>query len=101
MDEQQQLLLWRWSTSVQVASLVTIAAFFALFARVNPRAELHWWARAWSANLLALTVTLLFWALQPEPLYPVVRFLYLAAKIAFVLMLMQGGWTMMRPGAQL
>lgn len=101
MDEQQQLLLWRWSTSVQVASLVTIAAFFAIFARFNPRAELNWWARAWLANLLALTVTLVFWYFQPQPLYPLVRFLYLAAKMAFVLLLMQGCWMMIRPGAQL
>lgn len=38
MDEQQ-LLLWRWSTAVQVASLVMIAAFFAIFARMNRRAD--------------------------------------------------------------
>jgi len=60
MDEQQQLLLWRWSTGVQVVSLAMIAAFFAIIARVNPRVEVTWWARAWIANFLALSVTLLY-----------------------------------------
>jgi len=52
MDEQQ-LLLWRLSTAVQLVSLAMIAVFFAILARVNPRAEVTWWARAWFANLLA------------------------------------------------
>ena len=45
MDEQQQLLLWRWSTAVPFASLM-ITAFFGTFARLNLRAEVGWWARA-------------------------------------------------------
>jgi diguanylate cyclase (GGDEF)-like protein len=101
MDEQQQLILWRWSSAVQVASLVMIAAFFAIFSRVNPRAELTWWARAWLANLLALTVTLLFWYFQPTVLRPLIGPLYLGSKIAFVLMVAQGAWTMIRPGERL
>ena len=100
MDEQQ-LLLWRWSTAVQVVSLAMIAAFFAIFARMNPRAEVTWWARAWLANLLALSVTLLFWYFQPLSVWPVFGPVYLAAKMAFVLMLTQGAWTMSRPGARL
>lgn len=100
MDEQQ-LLLWRWSTAVQVVSLAMIAAFFAIFARVNPRAEVTWWARAWFANFLALSVTLLFWYLQPETLREIFAPLYLAAKMAFVLMLAQGAWMMSHPGARL
>ena len=51
MDEGQQLLLWRWSTLVQVSSLAMVAAFFALLARTNRRPELKWWARAWAFNL--------------------------------------------------
>jgi diguanylate cyclase (GGDEF)-like protein len=101
MDAHDQLLLWRWSTTVQVASLAMIAAFFALLVRYNPRAEHRWWARAWSCNLLALVVTLSFWALQPELLFPAVRASYLSFKLAFVLLLMQGSWTMLRPGARL
>ena len=53
--DQQQLLLWQWSSAVQVTSLAMIAAFFALLARFNPRAELRWWTFAWLANLVALT----------------------------------------------
>ena len=44
MDDQQQLLLWRWSTAVQFASLMMITAFFGIFARFNLRAEVRWWA---------------------------------------------------------
>jgi diguanylate cyclase (GGDEF)-like protein len=101
MDEQTQLILWRWSSAVQVASLVMIAAFFAIFSRMNPRAELTWWARAWTANLLALTVTLMYWYFQPLALRPIVAPLYLGSKIAFVLLVAQGAWTMIRPGARL
>ena len=53
MDDQQQLLLWRWSTAVQFVSLMMITAFFGIFARFNLRAEVRWWARAWFANFLA------------------------------------------------
>jgi hypothetical protein len=52
MDEAQQLLLWRWSTIVQLSSVAMAAAFFALLARINRRPELTWWARAWAFNLL-------------------------------------------------
>lgn len=101
MDEQIQLILWRWSSAVQVASLVMIAAFFAIFSRVNPRAELTWWARAWLANLLALIVTLLFWYFQPLALRVFIGPLYLGSKMAFVLLVSQGAWTMIRPGERL
>lgn len=101
MDEQQQLLLWQWSSAVQVTSLAMIAAFFALLARFNPRAELRWWTLAWLANLVALSVTLMYWYFQPASVQPVVRVAYMASKLTFVLLLIQGGWTMMRPGARL
>lgn len=101
MDQQQQLLLWQWSSAVQVTSLAMIAAFFALLARFNPRAELRWWTLAWLANLVALSVTLMYWYFQPASILPVVRAAYMASKLTFVLLLIQGGWTMMRPGARL
>ena len=100
MDEQQ-LLLWRLSTAVQLVSLAMIAVFFAIFARLNPRAEVTWWARAWFANLLALSLTLVYWYFQPAPLLSFIGPLYLASKIAFVLMLTQGAWSLSRPGARL
>ena len=100
--DQQQLLLWQWSSAVQVTSLAMIAAFFALLVRFNPRAELRWWTLAWVANLVALSVTLAFWYFQPPAeLRPVVGAAYMASKLTFVVLLIQGGWTMMRPGARL
>lgn len=101
MDEAEQLLLWRWSTLVQLSSLAMIAAFFALLARTNPRAELKWWARAWAFNLLAILLTSLFWVTQSAALLPVVAVVYLAGKSAFTLLLMQGAWAMIHPGGRL
>jgi diguanylate cyclase (GGDEF)-like protein len=101
MDEAQQLLLWRWSTIVQLTSLTMVSAFFALLAHSNPRPELRWWARAWSANLIALVATSIYWLLQSEPLFPVIAAFYIAGKTAFTLLLAQGAWAMIRPGARL
>ena len=101
MDEAQQLLLWRWSTIVQLSSVAMIAAFFALLARRNGRPELKWWARAWGFNLLAVFSTSLFWVLQRDSLLPIVTLLYVAGKSTFALMLMQGAWTMIRPAGRL
>jgi uncharacterized membrane protein SirB2 len=97
MDEAQQLLLWRWSTIAQVTSLAMAAAFFALLARLNRRAELRSWARAWSANLLALVVTYLYWQFQPVALSSAAFALYLSAKMAFVLLLIEGVWLLVKP----
>src|SRR5829696_7239623 len=101
MDEAEQLLLWRWSTLVQLSSLAMIAAFFALLARTNPRAELKWWARAWAFNLLAILFTSLFWVTQYGAILPLVAVVYLAGKSAFTLMLLQGAWAMIHPGGRL
>jgi diguanylate cyclase (GGDEF)-like protein len=98
MDEAQQLLLWRWSTIVQLSSVAMAAAFFALLARSNRRPELQWWARAWACNLLAILVTSLFWAMQSAAWLPIVSLLYVAGKSAFTLLLIQGTWAMIRPG---
>ncbi|MGE0041837.1 MAG: diguanylate cyclase [Vicinamibacterales bacterium] len=87
------LLLWRWSTAVQLGSLLMIAGFFALLARTNPRAGLRWWRVAWVANLVALGVTLFFWSVQPGAAAgALVRGVYLATKLAFILCLLQGAW---------
>jgi diguanylate cyclase (GGDEF)-like protein len=100
MDETQ-LLLWRWSTIVQLTSLAMVSAFFALLARANPRPELRWWARAWTANLIALFLTAVWWLSQSEPLFPVITAFYVAGKTAFAALLAQGAWTMIRPGGRL
>ena len=101
MDEAQQLLLWRWSTIVQLTSLAMVSAFFALLAHSNPRPELRWWARAWTANLVALVATTIYWLLQSDALFPVISAFYIAGKTAFAALLAQGAWTMIRPGARL
>jgi diguanylate cyclase (GGDEF)-like protein len=101
MDEAQQLLLWRWSTIVQVSSIAMVAAFFALLSATNRRPELKWWARAWTFNLIAIFFTSLFWVTQSSTLLPVVSLVYVAGKTLFTLMLMQGTWTMIRPGERL
>jgi diguanylate cyclase (GGDEF)-like protein len=93
------LLLWRWSTAVQVTSLLMIAAFFAVMARTSKRAELRWWALAWWANLAALTITVFFWYFQPESFGVWVRGSYIASKMAFAVLLLQGAWALARPGA--
>jgi diguanylate cyclase (GGDEF)-like protein len=95
---EAELLLWRWSTLMQVSSLAMMAAFFWLLQRANPRPELRWWARAWTANLLALLVTSLYWLLQYPPINPLITGAYMSTKIVFALALAQGVWMMTRNG---
>jgi len=40
MDETEALLLWRWSTMLQLTSLAMVSACFALLARADPRPDL-------------------------------------------------------------
>ena len=96
-----ELLLWRWSTALQVTSLVIITAFFAALARSTPRDELRWWLRAWAANLIALSITLLYWYFDGPPwTLPLVRAGYLGAKTTFTWLFLQGAWSLVRPGAK-
>src|SRR5215813_10854303 len=90
------LLLWRWSTAVQFASVTMIAAFFVVLARGNPRAELRWWAWAWAANFSALVSTIFYWYFQPD--LRLTGWHYVASKTAFVLLFVQGGLTLVYPG---
>jgi hypothetical protein len=101
VSEAEQLLLWRWSTIVQVTSLAMVAGFFAVMSRTNRRPELVWWTRAWSANLLAMVVTSAFWLIETHALDRVITGLYMGFKTAFALMLAQGAWMMTRPGTRL
>ncbi len=101
MNEQQQLLLWQWSTAVQATALAMIATFFVLLSRFGRRTDLRWWALAWSANLAALVLTLVFWYFQPVAMVPLLFGLYGAAKTAFVLLFMQGVWSVARAESRL
>lgn len=87
-----ELLLWRWSTLVQVTSDLMIAVFFVALAHSVARSELRTWVGAWLANLAALSVTIVFWMLRPQagPAFLLLVSLYLFAKTMFVLLLVDG-----------
>lgn len=88
------ILLWRWSTAVQFTSAFIIAVFFIALSRSIHRPELLWWRRAWIANFGALVVTLAFWFSSPSEVI-VLRILtaaYCAAKLAFVILIVEGAW---------
>ena len=101
--ELEELLLWRWSTAVQVTSLLMIAVFFTILGRSIRTAALQSWVRAWQCNFGALAVTLFFWFFQPPPwgLRFVAAPLYMGLKMAFVVFLIQGAWAMRQPGRPL
>jgi diguanylate cyclase (GGDEF)-like protein len=95
-----ELLLWRWSTSAQIASGLLIAVFFAVLARSVRRVELRPWVSAWMANLAALFVTSVFWFAQPQSpvLFISLRFGYFFSKTMFVVLLALGAWAFVRRG---
>jgi diguanylate cyclase (GGDEF)-like protein len=99
----QELLLWRWSTAVQVTSLLMIAVFFTILGRSIRTAALGSWVRAWQLNFAALAVTLFFWFFQPPP--GLLRFfvgpLYMSLKMGFVVFLLKGAWAMRHPDGPL
>src|SRR5689334_17415608 len=84
-----ELLLWRWSTTAQIASSLTIAIFFFVLTRSVRRVELRPWLYAWTANLGALPLTVIFWYSNPSPRigFGLCIFGYIACKTAFVVYL--------------
>ena len=97
-----ELLLWRWSTTVQVSSAVMIAAFFLALAPSVRRVEVRPWVGAWLANLAAMVVTVTYWYVQPTSpaAQMLLRFGYVAGKTAFVVLLLIGAVAFSRPGWQ-
>ena len=95
-----ELLLWRWSTSAQIASGLMIAVFFLVLARSVRRVELRPWLSAWLANLAALFVTSMFWFAQPQSPAAVIalRFGYFFSKTMFVVLVALGAWAFVRRG---
>lgn len=87
-----ELLLWRWSTTAQIASSLTIAIFFLVLARSMKRVELRPWLRAWLANLGALAVTVIFWYANPKTqlAFFFIRLGYMLSKTMFVALLAAG-----------
>jgi len=98
-----ELLLWRWSTLVQITSDLMIAVFFVVLARSVGRIELRAWVNAWVANLGALSVTIVFWMLQPRSqwVFAGISASYVFAKTMFVLLLILGaaGFMQRRPAS--
>lgn len=96
-----ELMLWRWSTMVQATSVVLVTGFLIALAHSMKRDELRVWVGAWSANLLALLVTTLFWILQPQGrlAFALAASLYFFAKTMFVVLLVDGaaGFVRSRP----
>ncbi|HEY2345367.1 MAG TPA: GGDEF domain-containing protein [Xanthomonadaceae bacterium] len=87
-----ELLLYRWSTLVQVTSDLMIALFFVVLSRSVGRSELRAWVGGWMANLVALAITVGFWLLQPRAndFFAVVTFGYTFAKNLFIVLLVCG-----------
>ena len=97
-----ELTLWRWSIGVQVSSLLIIAAFFLVLQRSLPRDAIASWVRGWVFNLVALVVALLFWTIETPPgTRPFAFFLFMSAKNLAGLYLVQGAWSLHRPGARI
>ena len=97
-----ELLLWRWSTTVQIASSLTIAVFFIVLAQSVKRVELRPWVSAWIFNLCALLVTVIFWYAGPLSAFSfaVLRFGYILSKTMFVVLLVTGAWRFLRGPAR-
>ena len=87
----EELLLWRWSTLVQITSAWMLMVFFIVVRRSTGRRELDAWVVAWIANGAALGVTCVYWLLQPPAMfqYPLTA-LYVASKTVFLLLLLLG-----------
>jgi diguanylate cyclase (GGDEF)-like protein len=87
-----ELLLWRWSTLVQISSDLMIAVFFVVLARSVGRSELRPWVKAWLANLVALSVTIIFWLAQPQSslAFTIIAWSYIFFKTLFVVLLVVG-----------
>jgi diguanylate cyclase (GGDEF)-like protein len=97
-----ELLLWRWSTAVQAVSLASIALFFLALKRSVRLHEVRSWAAAWTWNLAALVVTLVHWYFRPGPaFFAPTAVAYALTKVVFVLLLLEGGLRLKRPGERL
>ena len=94
-------LLYRWSTAAQLVSVLMIATFYATLGRSTRRAELVWWVRSWWCNFGALVLTLFYWFYTPsDAAAMVLRAMYVGAKAAFALLLVQGAWATRTEGAR-
>jgi GGDEF domain-containing protein len=95
------LLLWRWSVGVQWTSLAMITAFFLVLERSHRLPELRPWVVAWAANLVALSVSVLYWNWYPTgAAFRGIAASYLGTKVAFAILLIVGAVQLRGLGAQ-
>lgn len=98
METSTELLLWQWSSAVQISSTLLIALFFLVYGRSAERPELRWWVAAWLANGAALSVTWAFWIFAPSGIaLPLLLAVYFACKSSFVALILLGVVALHRP----
>ena len=86
-----ELFLYQLSIWGLALTALMIAVFFLVLSRSNPRAEMRWWTAAWFANVVAMTITLIFWLTQPPAsVHPFMFAAYLGAKNVYVWLLLRG-----------
>lgn len=97
----EQLLLWRWSTTAQVLSVLMVTVFFLIARRSTRRRGMGAWTLAWVANCGAMAATLVYWFAQPEGLANrLVTGAYFFSKTLFVLLLAVGALAFARARAR-
>jgi diguanylate cyclase (GGDEF)-like protein len=98
----EELLLWRWSTSAQIVSVLMVTGLLAILRRSSRRRGLGLWTAAWLANAGAMLATLVYWFGMPSPwVARGVTGVYIFAKTLFVLLLVLGAARVARPAWRL
>jgi len=85
---------------MQLSTVVLLATFFVALTRTIRLQEVRVWAAAWVADALAIAFVFLGLVLAPQPpALQFVRALYVACKTAYVLLVVIGARSHLRPGA--
>ncbi|MEH6435626.1 GGDEF domain-containing protein [Massilia sp. DD77] len=87
-----EVLLYRWSTMAQLVSDTMIMIFLVVLYRSVRRPELRPHVWAWTANFVALSITVGYWVFRPEQywLRKLVATLYVSMKMSFACLLIVG-----------
>lgn len=87
-----EVLLYRWSTMAQLVSDTMIMIFLVVLYRSVRRPELRPHVWAWSANFVALSITVSYWVFRPEQAWvrKLVATLYVSMKMSFACLLLVG-----------
>lgn len=99
MDE---IVLWRWSTLAQVASVLMVTVFMLVLGRSTARRGIRWLIAAWVCNAAAMLLTLVYWFAQPSGSAQItVTAGYMFLKTLFVVLLGVGAMAFALPGRRL